>query len=96
MIEQVMIQINFKEITIINGMEFEYNDALYFTQAEYQTKSQGDIDTLKQERITNWINTIKNASTNAIPTKAELQEQKMTLEAQLTEINIQLLTAKDI
>jgi hypothetical protein len=45
--------------------EYEYNsvifkDALYFTSDEYNSLSQIEIDTLKQERYQSWIDTITN------------------------------------
>lgn len=94
--EQIMIQVRFKEKVVINGNETEYNDALYFTQEEYQAKSQSEIDMLKQERVTNWTNVIKNPPAFVEPTKAQLQEQKINLEAQLVDVNTKLLTAKDV
>ena len=94
MTEQVMIQVRFKEKVNINGVDTEYNDALYFTQAEYSVKTQIEIDTLKQERIDNWANVVKNPPPYVAPTKGELQIQKVDLEAQLAEVNTKLLTAK--
>jgi len=32
-----------------------YQDALWFTQAEYDTITQAEIDVMKQERADNWI-----------------------------------------
>lgn len=92
MSEQIMVQVRFKEQTEVG----EYNDALYFTQAEYQSKAQVEIDALKQGRINNWVNAVKNPPVYVEPTKAELQEQKINLEAQLAEVNTKLLTAKDV
>ena len=87
-----MVQVRFKEQTEVG----EYNDALYFTQAEYQAKSQGDIDSMKQVRVTNWVNLVKNPLAYVEPTKSELQAQKAELEAQLSDVNTKLLTAKDV
>ena len=87
-----MVQVRFKEQTEVG----EYNDALYFTQAEYQAKSQGDIDAMKQVRVTNLVNLVKNPLAYVEPTKSELQAQKAELEAQLSDVNTKLLTAKDV
>lgn len=96
MSEQVFIQVRFKEKVNINGVETEYNDALYFTQAEHQVKTQAEIDILKQERVDNWVNIVKNPPAYVEPTKTELQAQKAELQAQLADINTKLLTAKDV
>lgn len=92
MSEQIMVQVRFKEKTEVG----EYNDALYFTQAEYQAKSQIEIDALKQARVNNWVNAVKNPPVFVEPTKTELQAQKAELETQLAEVNSKLLTAKDV
>ena len=92
MSEQIMVQVRFKEQTEVG----EYNDALYFTQTEYQAKSQVEIDALKQARVSSWVNVVKNPPIPVEPTKAQLQEQKVNLESQLADINTKLLTAKDV
>ena len=92
MSEQIMIQIRFKEQTEVG----EYNDALYFDLPTYENMIQADVDVLKQARVTNWVNSAKNAPAPIEPTKAELQAQKAELETQLLDINTKLLTAKDV
>lgn len=86
MSEQVFIQVRFKESTVVG----EYSDALYFTQAEYASKQQSEIDSLKQARTTNWVNVVKNPPPFVEPTKAELQAQKAELQKQIAELDIKI------
>ncbi len=54
--DKVMIQVRFSKQTEIG----EYNDALYFTQSEYQTTASADIEAAKQARADAWVNAVKN------------------------------------
>jgi len=92
MADQVMIQIRFKEKTEVG----EFNDALYFDLSTYGNMTQADVDALKQARVTNWVNSVKNPPAYVEPTKTELLGQKAELETQLANVNTKLLTAKDV
>ena len=69
--DTVMIQVRFKEQTEVG----QYNDALYYTQAEYAAVKQKDIDAEKQRRITNWIDRVKNAPLPIEPTIEDLRSE---------------------
>ena len=90
MTDKIAIQVRFSKQTEIG----EYNDALYYTQAEYATLAPAIIEAEKQARVDAWVNAVKNAPPPVGPTKEELQTQKSYLEEQLTEVNTRLLTAK--
>ncbi len=65
--DTVMIQIRFKVQTDYG----EYNDALYYTQAEYVTLKQEDIDKEKQKRVDNWIDIVTHPPIYVEPTQEE-------------------------
>lgn len=82
MADQVFIQVRFRE----NTKHGEYNDCLYFTQAEYASKTQVGIDALKQERVNNYVSRIDNAPAPVPPTKAELQAVLDNIGSQLSSV----------
>ena len=86
--EQKFIQIKFQEDTPYGA----FCDALYFTESEYATKTQSDIDALKTERCNNYIATIENAKNAPVvePTKEELEANKVSLLTQIAEIEAQI------
>ena len=79
MTDQVFVQVRFKEQTEIG----EFNDALYFSQVEYDSKTQDEINNLKQARVDNWVNSIKNAPPSVEPTNAQLEAEKAELQARI-------------
>lgn len=90
MADQVFIQVRFKEQTPYG----ELNDALYFTQAEYATKNQTEIDLIKQTRVDNYVNVIQNTPAAKEPTKQELLDAKAQLELQIVDLDAQIAVAK--
>ena len=88
--DKVMIQVRFSKQTTLG----EYNDALYYTQADYASLDPVVVEAEKQSRADAWVNAVKNAPTSVEPTKEELQAQKAVLEEQLADVNTKLLTAK--
>ncbi len=88
--DKIMIQVRFSKQTSIG----EYNDALYYTQAEYASIAPAVVEAEKQARVDAWMNAVKNAPPPVEPTKEELQAQKTYLEEQLTDVNTKLLIAK--
>ena len=56
MSDQIMIQVRFRK----SYKDIEFNDALYFTQAEYALKTEDEIDAMKEERFQAWCNIIDN------------------------------------
>jgi hypothetical protein len=75
MADQVLICVRFKEQTECG----EYNDSLYYTEAEYATVKQEDIDAEKQKRIANWVHIVKNPPPYVEPSKEVLEKEKADL-----------------
>lgn len=67
----------------------EYTDALYFTPEEYLLKTQADLDILKQQRVSGYVNAIKNAPAPVEPTKEELQAQIVSIDEQSASLAVQ-------
>ncbi len=86
MADQIFIQVRFKEQTEAG----EYNDALYFTQAEYATKTANDISALKTTRVNNFVTAVKNPPILPPPTVDELNKVLKSLEDQVLEIKDQI------
>jgi len=53
----VKVQIIFEYVDTGNT-NLSYRDALWFTSNQYSTITQSDIDTMKQERINNWLSVV--------------------------------------
>lgn len=85
--DTVMIQVRFR----VETSHGQYNDALYFTQAEYASTSKAIIDSMKQERVDNWIYILENPPLYVEPTKEELQSVEADLRAQLDEVQAKIL-----
>jgi hypothetical protein len=88
--EKVRVQVQFSEDTEVG----KYNDALYFTQEEYEQLTQKQIDAIKKQRVDNWVNIIKTPVIQKEQTKEELQiqeqqliNQKASIESQLSEVS---------
>ena len=95
MSEQVKIQIRFSVDTAYG----QYNDALYFTQEDYATKTQAEIDALKQQRVDNWIYNITHPVPYVEPTAKQLTDYRIELLNQVQEVENKLvdkLTAEEI
>lgn len=65
----------------------EFNDAIYFTEAEFAAVSQQEIIDEAQKRIDQWVFGIQNPPVAIEPTKEQLLEQKVQLEAFVAELN---------
>lgn len=71
----------------------QYNDALYFTQTEFENITQDEIDALKKERISKWVEYLDNPVIANEPTKEELQAQydARELEQQILKARIEAI-----
>ncbi len=79
---QVFIQLRIKENT-----EFgEFNDAIYFTEEEYNNVKPETLDAMVKTRVDNWVNIIKNPPPPVEPTIDELISVKQQLQMQQNEI----------
>jgi hypothetical protein len=101
--EQKFIQIRFKDTVNINGANIDYSDALYFTEAEYNAKSQAEIDALKQARVDNFKYIVEHPAPPHVPTAQELQaelasitEQEQSLASRKIELQAQIAHAEPI
>ena len=74
--QTVMIQVRFKEKT----EHGEFNDALYYTESEYASVTQKDIDKEKKKRVDAWVDIVKNPPPYIEPTDEELIKMVMDLE----------------
>lgn len=101
MSQQIKVQVLFTEETAHGS----FTDALYFTQEEFATKTQGDIDALKTERVNNYVTAIDEAKNAPVvePTKEQLEAEKLQLQqsvaqlqAQLVEIDAKITTKVDV
>lgn len=65
-----------------------FNDAMYFSPDEYIALSDEKLESLKKQRVTNWVNSVKESSTmeRPLPTEEELIAQKNELLSQVDEI----------
>lgn len=86
--DQIFIQVRFTQNTDYGT----YSDALYFTPEEYATKTVSDFNLLKKQRIDNFINTVKNPLPQVEPTKEELQKYANSLQSQLDEIKLRIVS----
>ena len=87
MADTVMIQVRFSKPTQYGS----YEDALYFSLSEYATKSPADIDALKQARVDNYINAVKNPPAPVQLTKADIQAQIDATSAQIVDMQSQVV-----
>ena len=88
MADTVMIQVRFSKPTQYGS----YEDALYFSLSEYATKSPADIDALKQARVDNYINAVKNPPAPVQLTKADIQAQIDALSSQVVDMQAQVVS----
>lgn len=87
--DQVSIQVRFS----MPSKYGEYQDALYFTEEEYKSLTQDDIDILKRTRRDNYVSTIDTKPAVVAPTKGELQVAKADLQAQIVELDAKIAAA---
>lgn len=87
--EQVRVQVLFTEQT----KHGEFTDALYFTPAEYAAMNKASIDQLKQERVDKHVEAIDKAPLRPGPTKAEIQAELDSLDAEKVQLQSALLNA---
>ena len=78
------VQIRFKEQTEVG----EFSDALYFKEG--QVPSDPMIDAAIQSRVSNYVSLIKNPPPPVEPTKAQLEQAKSELQAQIVELDIKI------
>lgn len=86
MSQQVFVQVRFQEKTPYG----DFHDALYFSEAEYATAKQKDIDDLVDGRVAAHVDRIKNAPAPVEPTKQELQAQLAEVLKQVDELNVKI------
>ena len=72
----------------------QFNDAIYYSKAEFESVKQSDLETQVTERVNNWITYAEQQAliVPVEPTQEELETQKLELENQLSQINNKLLT----
>ena len=72
--------------------EQNFQDAIYYTPAEWEKLTEKDINVSKLERFNNWKTLIETSSQQIPiePTKEQIQNEKFQLEQQLEIINSKL------
>jgi len=70
-----------------------FNDALYYSPTEFEGLTDEDIDAIKTARVSKWLEhvQVESAKENPLPTKAELEQQKEALVADIAAIDEKLL-----
>lgn len=81
--DQIIIQHRFTKIDE-NGNRFA--DAICLPISEYEKLSEKDIEQMKDERFTNWVDAIKNPPQQPEPTK---EEQLAVMDKELASIEEQ-------
>lgn len=76
--EEIKIQIRFS----IN----DFNDALYFSQTEYENTSREQIESLKQERYNNWLAFVENPEPVKEVNKTEARVEIVGIDEQIKEL----------
>ncbi len=86
--EQVRVQVIFTAETKYGS----FTDALYFQFDEYPKLKKKDIESMKEERVNNYIKAIEDAAKapKLEPTIEDLQATAATLEQQLEQVNSQI------
>lgn len=84
--DEIKIQLRFKSQTQFG----EFNDAIYFTETEWANRVPSNIESQKNLRVSNWVNSVKNPPPIIPPTKAQLQLQADDLEKQLTDLKLKI------
>jgi len=72
-----------------------YRDALYYTQEQYFSLSQEDIDKEVFSRIARWGDSIDNPPIQLEPTEEELLAQKQIIQDQIDQLTAQKLSVDE-
>ena len=91
MADIVMVQIRFKVQTAYG----EFNDALYYTEAEYAALSEADIETAKQVRINAWITGRENPAPYTEPTQEEWRKYYNDIQTDADKIKENIVYTKE-
>ena len=86
MAEPYYIQVRIKKQTEVG----EFNDAIYFTQSEYDALSQPEIEAMKTARKDAWVDRVKNPPVYVEPSKEALQFIRVDLEEQMDAVMTKL------
>jgi len=68
----------------------EFNDALYFSIADWETLKASEVDAKVSARVQNFVTAVKNPPAPHEVTRAELEEHEAELSRQLTEVRDKL------
>jgi hypothetical protein len=86
MSDQILVQVRFK----VQTEQGEYNDALYYPLDVYQSMDKKVIEDEKAQRVSNWVQSIKNPPVQDEPTKQQLEESKAMLVEQISQLDTQI------
>ena len=80
--KNIKIQVNFQADTEW-GL---FSDALYFTPTEYEALTEEDLTAMQNERVANFVQSIKDSQVVVEPTDEELLAEKTAIEQQIAQL----------
>ena len=80
--KNIKIQVNFQADTEFGS----FSDALYFSQSEYEALTEEQLTAMQNERIANFVQSIKDSQVVVEPTDEELLAEKVTIEQQIAQL----------
>lgn len=104
--DEVRIQVLFSKVYESGDKgAIQYQDALYFTEDQYAKLTNDEIEQIKNDRFTAWQAVVDNPPVAVEPTKEELENVAVTLQAEIAKLinvlqelvsKIQELEAKEL
>lgn len=68
-----------------------FQDAVYFSKEEFDALSDSDIESIKEERASNWVASVQAASKiERVVSKEDLEAEKVALVEALSEVEAEL------
>lgn len=83
---EIKIQVRFTEQTAIGS----FSDALYFTEDEWASVDPKTVEEMKAARVANWMQAVQNPPPPYVPTKADLEAEKLELQARIDEVTAKI------
>ena len=78
----VKIQVMFTQATEYG----DFTDALYFSPAEYEALTDEQLTTMQNERVANYVQSIKDSMVVTEPTVEDLQAQQEAIDKQIEQL----------
>jgi hypothetical protein len=85
--EEVRIQVLINKDT----EQGRFQDAVYFSKAEFEALSDSELENIKNQRANNWVNSVKAASkVERVVSKEDLEAEKASLLEALSEVDAEI------